>query len=92
MLGAILPSAGKGISADAEVTVGKKEESVNTDVQVGDNSTQSAGQIQNFNEGMPWWQFLAFGLLAGWAIPDPQTMGRGVISFIRALLPFGGNR
>ena len=92
LLGAIMPSASNGISADAEVTVGKKEEAVNTEVQVGDNTDIVADQVSTSNYGMEWWQLLLLVFFAGVAIPDFRTMGRGLIEFIRALLPFGGNK
>jgi hypothetical protein len=84
-------AASNGIEADAELTVGKKEETVEVDTQVGDNSTQTATTINNVQDIPILWIFL-FTLMAGWAIPDPSTMGRGLITLIRALLPFGGNK
>ena len=90
MAGWLLPSASKGISADAEITVGKKEEELQVNTQLGDSSSQKAETITNVAQGMQWWQLGLLCLFAGWSIPDPQAMGRGIISFIRALLPWGG--
>jgi hypothetical protein len=84
-------AASNGINADAELTVGKKEETVDVDTQVGDNSTQMATTINN-TQDIPLSWVLLFVLMAGWAIPDPSVMGNGLIKLIRALLPFGGNK
>lgn len=86
-LGLLSGPAGDGINADAELTVGKKEEAVNVDTQLGDNATQTAQTINNVND-IPLTWILLFTLMAGWAIPDPQQMGRGVLALIRAVLPW----
>jgi hypothetical protein len=72
-----------GIKADAEVTVGKKEEDndVVTDTQIGDN--QTAELIKNENSGPSGWIILLIVLLAGWAIPGPAAMFRGIKDFFR---------
>lgn len=89
----LTPASKGGINTDADITVGKKEEAVNTDVQLGDNteSTQTADRIINttqIDNGLPPWMFYTLILLAGWALPDPQTMGRALLSLLRALLPW----
>lgn len=40
--------------------------------------------------GLTWWQFLTIVLLAGWAIPSPLEMLRGIARAVRD--PFGGRR
>lgn len=85
-------AASNGINADAEVTIGKKDEQVNTDVQVGDKTSYVGETTVNQVQDIPILWVLLFTLMAGWAIPDPSVMGRGLINLIRALLPFGGNR
>lgn len=87
VLGLLAGPAGDGISADAEVTVGKKEEAVNVDTQLGDNNKQTASVINNTQRIPTSWLILIV-LLAGWAIPDPQTMGRGLLSFLKILMPW----
>jgi hypothetical protein len=87
----LTPAANRGITADTELTVGKKEEEVAVDTQIGDNtqSTQTAKEIVNTtNSGLTTFQLVLFALLAGWALPDPQTMARGVKSFLQILLPW----
>ena len=82
-------SSNDGVQVGTEdITIGKKEES--NELQVGDNSTQSAESIVNTEvQDIPAYVIYLLVLLAGWAIPDPQTMGRGVLAFINALVPWG---
>lgn len=40
--------------------------------------------------GLNWWQFLAIVLLAGWAIPSPGEMLRGIVAAVRD--PLGRRR
>lgn len=84
---------GPSLGVDTEIVAGDKEEKVETNV--GDSSTtlttQKADTINNVQD-IPLMYILLFTLMAGWAIPDPATMGRGFLMMIRALLPFGGNR
>lgn len=73
-----------GVQADAEVTVGQKNEDndVNTEVNLGGDSktAQSAEKITN-NHRMSPWVLLLIVLLAGWAIPDPYRMLSGIRNF-----------
>lgn len=82
-------SSNDGVQVGTEdITIGKKEES--NELQVGDNSTQEAERIVNTSvQDIPPYVVLLIVLLAGWAIPDPQTMGRGLLAFINALVPWG---
>lgn len=73
-----------GLSVDAELIAGDKE----IETQVGDRSSQRAQTINNVQD-IPLLYILLFTLMAGWAIPSPEIMGRGIITFIRALLPWG---
>ena len=77
-----LMPAKDGLSVDAELTVGDKQEDVNT--QLGDRSTQQASTINNVND-IPISWVLLFTILAGWAIPSPGEMGKGIILFMRTL-------
>lgn len=81
-------SSNDGVQVGTEdITIGKKEES--NELQVGSNSTQTAESITNTQvQDIPPYVLYLLVLLAGWAIPDPQTMGRGVLSFFRAVLPW----
>ncbi len=85
-------AASNGISADAELTVGKKEETIAVDTQVGDKTSIVGDATFNSVQDIPFAWVLLFTLMAGWAIPTPAVMGNGLIKLIRALLPFGGNK
>ncbi len=79
-----------GISLDAELTVGDKDETIETNVGT-DSYTQQAQQITNVRD-IPLSWVLLFTLMAGWAIPSPQQMGAGFLSFLKLLLPWAGRR
>ena len=83
---AVLGASGKGVTADAEVTVGQKKEDndVETEVRIGEE-TQKAQTINNNNTGPDGYIILLLVLLAGWAIPDPLTTMRGIRKGWRAL-------
>ena len=86
----LMSPASKGLSVDAELTVGDKEETVETNV--GTSSfTQQAEQITNVRD-IPFTWVILFTLMAGWAIPSPQQMGAGLIAFLKILLPWAGRR
>lgn len=87
LLGMLGGSASKGIDANAEVVVGKKEEELIVDTQLGDNLHQQAQTIVNENEVPTSWVFL-FALMCGWAIPGPLECGRGLILLLKTLLPW----
>lgn len=75
---------------EAEVVVGKKEEEVAVNTHFGEEKQieQTADQIINTTSGLTTIQLLIFAVLAGWALPDPQTMGRGIVSFLKAVVPW----
>ena len=79
----LMPSS-DGLSIDAELIAGDKQ----IDTQIGDRSEQRAQTINNVQD-IPLLYILLFTLMAGWAIPSPEIMGRGIITFTRALLPWG---
>ena len=81
----LMPSASKGLDVDAELVVGDKQEDINT--QVGDRTEQRAGSITNVND-IPFSYVLLFMLMAGWAIPSPSEMGKGIVRFLKLLLPW----
>lgn len=83
---AVLGASGKGITADAEVTVGKKEEDndVETEVRIGEK-TQKAQTINNNDTGPDGYIILLLVLLAGWAIPGPLATMRGIRKGWKAL-------
>lgn len=83
-------SSNDGVQVGTEdITIGQKKEDNDISTQVGDNSQQQAGSIVNVAERMPTSWLVLIVLLAGWAIPDPQTMGRGLLSFFKTILPWG---
>lgn len=76
---------GKGDNNGTQVTtddivVGKKEEDNDTAIQLGQTNN---GTIEN--NGPDWFVILILCLLAGWAIPSPSEMGRGLIDFFGKL-------
>lgn len=77
-------TGGSGITVDAELIAGDKQ----IETQIGDRSQQQATTINNVQD-LPIWYILLFTLMAGWAIPSPGVMGNGLITFMRALLPWG---
>jgi hypothetical protein len=92
----LTPAANKGISADAEVTVGQKKEDndIQTDVKFGGDKSESQTQNQQAEKientvvkdySMPGWVLVAIIFLAGWAIPAPGVMFHGIANFIRKL-------
>ena len=92
----ITPAADKGISAEAEVTVGQKKEDndIQTDVQLGGDKSdtqtnnQQANEIANYtvkDYSLPAWGLIAMIFLAGWAIPAPGVMFNGIANFIRGM-------
>ena len=85
--GLLLPSLGQGISADAELTVGDKEENITAETQFGGRQEQTAQTINNVND-IPLSWIILFTIIAGWAIPSPAECGRGVLVFLKALLPW----
>lgn len=85
-LGALLPAT-PTVGIDTEVTAGDKEEAYGIKNEA--TTTQKASVIHNIEERIGWPTMLLIVLLAGWAIPDPMTMGRGILEFMRLLLPWG---
>lgn len=92
---AVLPD-GKGV--DVTANVGKVEsEGVAQQGEVAvaiaprEESTYAAPIETVVNEsGLSWWEFLAVVLLAGWAIPSPAEMLRGIVEAVRS--PFREDR
>lgn len=85
-------NSNSGVQVDTEdVVVGKKEEDNDVSTKFGGDkaSTQTAETITNIEKGIGLPALLILVLLAGWAIPDPQTMGRGIINFFKTILPWG---
>ena len=87
----MLPTS-NGVSLDAELTVGDKEETIETNIG-SDRTSQVADTINNSSQlkDIPLTWVLLFMLMAGWAIPSPSECGRGLITFMKVLLPFGAN-
>lgn len=62
---------------DAEVTVGKKQEEVNTEVgRSVSNTNQAASEIENNINNVPF-LFLIL-LVLGWLLPSPNEMWKGL--------------
>lgn len=81
-----LTPASKGIEVETELTVGDKEETIETHVGA-DNTSQQAEVINNVQD-IPFSYILLFMLMAGWAIPSPSEMWRGLMNFFRMMLPW----
>lgn len=94
VLGLLGGPASKGIDAEAEITVGKKEEENSVNTQIGDSGdvvkNQRANTINIANKEVPTLYLVLLVLLAGWAIPTPSAMflgiARGVRSFFSILI------
>ena len=78
--GMLLPSLGKGINADAELVVGDK--AVETQVGSRREEVVNAQEVQINNQEIPLQYMLLLILMAGWAIPDPATCGRGFLKLL----------
>jgi hypothetical protein len=85
-------AASNGVELANGLTIGKKQETVAVDTHAGDRTSVVGTATINNVQDIPILWVLLFTLMAGWAIPDPAVMGRGLINLIRALLPFGGNK
>ena len=75
-LGAILPT-NDGVAVDAELTVGDKQEDINTDLQQGDRIAGENVRVEKteINEASP----LILGLLIlGWCLPTPLGIWKGI--------------
>lgn len=75
-----MPSS-SGLSVDAELTVGDKQEEVNTEVVGNKETTHNTADVLNqtyetVNEAAPWWVVLL--LILGWVLPEPTRMGRWI--------------
>lgn len=79
---------GPSVGVDTEVVTGEKEEQYGIIDKSESQSYQSASTIQNIEQRVGWPTLLLIVLLAGWAIPDPMTMGRGFLAFLRILIPW----
>lgn len=76
-------TASRGV--DAELTVGKKQEEINTEVGNTDNN-QKAEEITNYVDNIP--PLVLFVLVLGWLLPSPTEMWRGFVS----LFTWGGRK
>lgn len=81
-LGFLKPSP--GISVDAELTVGDKEETVTTDVTAGEKTVNTADNItynvHEENKGPSvWWAAFAF---LGWVLPSPRQLWIAIKSYL----------
>ena len=79
---------GPSVGVDTEVVTGEKEEQYGIIDKSESQTYQSASTIQNIEQRVGWPTMLLIVLLAGWAIPDPMTMGRGCLAFLRILIPW----
>ena len=67
-------NSNSGVQVETDdIVVGKKEEDNDTSVQLGQTNN---GTIEN--NGPDWFVILILCLLAGWAIPSPMEMLRGL--------------
>ena len=90
ILSALGGSSNEGVQVGTEdITIRKKEEETAVNTQLGSNTetTQTADKIVNTvqNKGLTTFQLILFALLAGWAIPDPKSMGQGFLRLVRAV-------
>ena len=65
---------GGGLEVETEIVAGDKEQEAN----IG-TDTVNAGKIGAIVNGMRPYQLIMFALLAGWAIPTPLVMLKGIL-------------
>lgn len=78
-----------GVDVDANVAKGDAEganslsQNANTAVSVGSSESNEYGEVQSVvnDEGFKPYELLLLVLLAGWAIPSPSEMLRGIVKF-----------
>lgn len=78
--------ASDGIAVDAEMTIGDKTESINTEVTAEKNTTTNMADkvyntYQEMNENAPWWIILL--LILGWVLPAPHHMWHGLLKLLK---------
>jgi len=86
-----------GPSVNANTQIGKEntqngivgsQTKAEGEAQVADQANRVQG-TQIINEDVPPWLLGILILLAGWAIPSPMEMARGIINFIRMIFGKG---
>jgi uncharacterized protein YceK len=98
-LGSFMPGGGDGTNVAANTQIGKENtqngivgNQSNTraegEAQVADQANRVQG-TQIINSELPEWLILMLVLLAGWAIPSPNEMVRGIINTIRMIFGKG---
>lgn len=98
---ALLPG-NDGVSLDAnagkaESNQGGVAQQANTAVALGGGTASTTFQapvetVVN-DAGLSWWELGLLLLLAGWVIPSPGEMARGLVSFVGSFVPsFGSDR
>jgi len=89
-----LLDSNKGLSVDANVGQAKTEGEESVAQQANTAVTLQSKKAQTYespvstvvNEaGLEWWEFMIVVLLAGWAIPSPAEMLKGLIEPFRVL-------
>jgi hypothetical protein len=94
-----MPGGGDGTNVAANTQIGKENtqngivgNQSNTraegEAQVADQANRVQG-TQIINSELPEWLILMLVLLAGWAIPSPNEMVRGIINTIRMIFGKG---
>ena len=79
--------ASKGLSVDAEMTIGDKTEEIATGAVVGNkeevhNTADVLTQTyKTVNEAAPWWVIAL--LILGWVLPEPSRMGSWIMKTIK---------
>lgn len=82
MTGAL--TSGSGINADAELTVGKKEEEIVTEV--GGERNNIEAETVTYEDNAPGWLVLLACI--GWLAPGPGPIFRGLLELLRTVLPW----
>ena len=94
VIGSFLGSdSGTEVNTNAQVGKENTQQLVGKQENIGDNAQITEADTSNkvqgtqiINEQVPFWLIVILVLLAGWAIPSPQEMARGIINFTRMLL------
>lgn len=80
---------GPSVGVDTEVVTGEKEESYGVTDKSQTTTTQKAETIENVYHKLPWWQWVLILLMAGWAIPTPWDMFKGMVNAVRLIFGKG---
>ena len=76
----------QGLSVDAEMTIGDKQEDINTDVKIAEEANTITAETvttnkTEINNGASWW--MVGLLILGWILPSPAQMWKHVTALLK---------